>query len=274
VTRITASPHQGADTQYVKREATMPEATMQRDDRDLLDVLKFELNFLEKGGYGRSVRTPWRPQFIFEDSLSCMNYENKENKAPCSDCVLFQLVPPDGFTEAVPCRHIPLNAEGETLQSLYGHGNQYETEEVFGKWLRETITKLEAARENRKSETKKELPQFQEKARGIALHQHAHPKCANPACPTVFHWLIGGKFFRFSEKQCANCEKKTESEGNVNHQCVKHFWLCERCSSVFTLGHDEKDGVMLKLLRTELPPAEARKMLIGQAEPQRPQAIK
>ena len=29
---------------------------MQKDERDLLDVLKFELNFLEKGGYGRSSR--------------------------------------------------------------------------------------------------------------------------------------------------------------------------------------------------------------------------
>ena len=41
---------------------------MQKDERDLLDVLKFELQFLEDGGYGRSARTPWRPQYIFEDS--------------------------------------------------------------------------------------------------------------------------------------------------------------------------------------------------------------
>ena len=38
------------------------------DDRDLLDVLKFELNFLEKGGYGSSPREPWRAPRIFEDS--------------------------------------------------------------------------------------------------------------------------------------------------------------------------------------------------------------
>jgi hypothetical protein len=31
---------------------------MQNDQRDLLDVLKFELNFLEKGGYGSSPREP------------------------------------------------------------------------------------------------------------------------------------------------------------------------------------------------------------------------
>ena len=33
---------------------------MQKDERDLLDVLKFELDFLEKGGYGRSPRKPWK----------------------------------------------------------------------------------------------------------------------------------------------------------------------------------------------------------------------
>ena len=34
---------------------------MSSDKRDILEVLKFELNFLEQGGYGRSVRTPWKP---------------------------------------------------------------------------------------------------------------------------------------------------------------------------------------------------------------------
>ncbi len=34
---------------------------MPKDDRDVLEVLKFELDFIEKGGYGRSVRTPWLP---------------------------------------------------------------------------------------------------------------------------------------------------------------------------------------------------------------------
>ncbi len=37
---------------------------MQKDERDLLEVLKFELEFLEKGGYGRSPKMSWRPQYI------------------------------------------------------------------------------------------------------------------------------------------------------------------------------------------------------------------
>jgi hypothetical protein len=30
--------------------------------RDVLEVLQFELDFLEQGGYGRSVRTPRQPR--------------------------------------------------------------------------------------------------------------------------------------------------------------------------------------------------------------------
>src|SRR6202521_3796157 len=119
---------------------------MQKDERDLLEVLKFELQFLEDGGYGRSPRTPWRPQYIFEDSLTCMNYDSKENRAPCSDCVLMHLVPPERRFEKIPCRHIPFNVSCETLDSLYRYSDQNEIEETVGDWLRVTIQRLEEER--------------------------------------------------------------------------------------------------------------------------------
>jgi hypothetical protein len=119
---------------------------MHKDQRDLLDVLKFELNFLEKGGYGRSTREPWRPVLIFEDSPTCMNYDSKENPDPCDACVLMQLVPPEFREAKIPCRHISLNADGETLDTLYRYAEQYETEKVFGNWLRAAIAKLEEER--------------------------------------------------------------------------------------------------------------------------------
>jgi hypothetical protein len=232
---------------------------MHKDERDLLDVLKFELNFLQKGGYGRFVKTPWRPQFIFEDSPTCMNYDSKENKASCSDCVLIQLVPPEGWSEPIPCRHIPFNAEGETLHSLYGHGDQYETEEVVGKWLRETIAKLETERETQRLEAKTWPTRLMDAVPVIPLHQNLHPKCANPACSTIFHWLIGGKFFRFSAPHRDTCagESKSADEKKCAGSCVKHFWLCEACCNVFTLVHEEDQGVLLKLRWDELPDAEA-----------------
>jgi hypothetical protein len=119
---------------------------MQKDERGLLEVLKFELQFLEDGGYGRSARTPWRPQYIFEDSRTCMNYDSKENPSPCSNCVLMQLVPPEHRSEKIPCRHIPFSASGETLDSLYRYSNQRETEETVRNWLRATIQCLEEKR--------------------------------------------------------------------------------------------------------------------------------
>jgi hypothetical protein len=119
---------------------------MQKDERDLLEVLKFELEFLEAGGYGRSPRTPWKPQYIFENSLTCMNYDSKENPAPCTECALIHLVPPELRSANLPCRHIPLNASGETLDSLYQNGDQREIEETVGSWLKATIHRLEEER--------------------------------------------------------------------------------------------------------------------------------
>ena len=119
---------------------------MPKDEREILEILRFELEFLEKGGYGRSPRTPWRPQFIFEDSPTCMNYDSKDHPAPCADCALMQFVPGGSLEEKVPCRHILLDELGETIDSLYRTGTQQEIEEALGAWLRKTIRKLELER--------------------------------------------------------------------------------------------------------------------------------
>src|SRR6266567_565370 len=125
---------------------------MYKDERDLLDVLKAELAFLEKGSYNRSPHESWRQPLIFEDSPSCMNFDSEENPGPCSDCILMQLVPPEFRRKQIPCRHIPFNAEGETLDSLCRYSHQYEIEEVFGNWLRKTIATLEEARQGSRAE--------------------------------------------------------------------------------------------------------------------------
>lgn len=65
---------------------------MPRDTRNALDVLKFELEFLEQGGYGRLPRESWRARLIFEDSPTCMNFNSKDHE-PCSECLLMQFVP-------------------------------------------------------------------------------------------------------------------------------------------------------------------------------------
>ncbi len=119
---------------------------MAKDNRDLLEVLRFELNFIEQGGYGRSVRTPWKPTSIFQDSLSCLNFSDPQRSEPCEACVLMSLVPAECRNETVPCHHIALNDAGQSLDELNRGYNQQELEEAVVAWLRKTIDKLERER--------------------------------------------------------------------------------------------------------------------------------
>ena len=133
---VTASP-------WTWDETSFNGELMPKDDRNLLDVLKFELEFLEQGGYGRLPRESWRARFVFEDSPTCMNFNSKDHE-PCSECLLMQFVPEDARKEQSPCIHIPLSPTGETLASLYRTATQQEIEETLGAWLRMTIHRLEA----------------------------------------------------------------------------------------------------------------------------------
>ncbi len=115
-----------------------------KDTRDLLQVLKAELSFLENGGYRNRPRHPWRPNFIFEDSPTCMNFSKQDQPPPCSECVLMKLVPKDRQETAFPCRHIPLTERGETVNSFYEWGTEEELEAALAAWLRQTIRAADA----------------------------------------------------------------------------------------------------------------------------------
>ena len=119
---------------------------MSDDTRDVLEVLRAELNFLEKGGYGRSVETPWQPTSIFQDSLSCINFADPQREHPCSECLLIDFVPPGQRAEAVPCHCIPLNQAGETIEAIDWAGNELQLQETIKGWLRATIKRLEPQR--------------------------------------------------------------------------------------------------------------------------------
>ena len=119
---------------------------MSSDNRDILEVLKFELSFLEQGGYGRSVRTPWKPTSIFQDSLSCINFNDPERPHPCTACILHDLVTAQYRDEEIPCHHIPLNEVGETVDTMERQYTQPELEEAVREWLRRTIRRIEQDR--------------------------------------------------------------------------------------------------------------------------------
>jgi hypothetical protein len=117
---------------------------MSDDKRDILEALKFELAFLEQGGYGRSVRTPRTPTRSFQDSVTCINFGEATQPNPCNECFLTDFVPQNAQSEGVPCHHIPLNPEGETVDTL--RDNQTKLEEALGAWLRATVRRLEQER--------------------------------------------------------------------------------------------------------------------------------
>jgi hypothetical protein len=116
------------------------------DGRDILEVLRFELSFLQDGGYGRSPRTPWRVPAVFEDSPVCPNFCDPAHSEPCESCLLQQFVPQDRRTESIPCRFIQLTKEGQSVEDFYRTGTQADLEQALGKWLREQIKRIEQAR--------------------------------------------------------------------------------------------------------------------------------
>jgi len=104
---------------------------MAKDDRDILELLKQELSFIEEGGYGRSVRAPWLPKSIFQDSLSCLNYGYPYRAHPCSECQLLDFVKPDDRSQPIPCHFIPLNEAGNTIEELEMTGDEEKIEALL-----------------------------------------------------------------------------------------------------------------------------------------------
>jgi hypothetical protein len=116
---------------------------MAQAERDLLEMLKFELKFVDDGGYGRSPHTPWRATYVFEDSPSCPNLGDPARPHPCNECSLIKFVPGELQSENSPCRFIPLNEKGQTIDYFYRYGTQAELEEALTGWLRAQIARIE-----------------------------------------------------------------------------------------------------------------------------------
>ena len=112
---------------------------MSEEKRELLTKLKFELAFIEDGGYGRSVRTPHKATSPFQESLTCLNFGDPLRSHPCSECILMQYVPESSRAEDVPCHHIPLDQERRTIATL----DEREGQEVLKQWLHGEISSLE-----------------------------------------------------------------------------------------------------------------------------------
>jgi len=119
---------------------------MSTDERDILELLKDELDFIDKGGYGRSVRTPWQSKSTFQDSLSCINYGYPYRAHPCNECHLLEFVSPENRAQEIPCHFIPLNTDGDTIEDLEQREDQTKLERKVSEWLRTKIKEIEEQR--------------------------------------------------------------------------------------------------------------------------------
>jgi hypothetical protein len=108
---------------------------------EILNLLKQELAYLERGGYGGAL--PWRPVSIFLDSPSCPNRLDAERSTPCPECWLYQFVPERFHQDMDPCHFIPLNRDGETVHSMSRQYTQVEVEEAVRGWLVAEIRRIE-----------------------------------------------------------------------------------------------------------------------------------
>jgi len=103
-----------------------------------LDALVRELEFLNSGGYRTGLG--WRPPLVFEDSSICP--KTPFSACPDPHCVLMAFVPEKQKNQSIPCRHIPFNRAGETLQSLYHTASMEEIENTIREWLERQIMEL------------------------------------------------------------------------------------------------------------------------------------
>jgi hypothetical protein len=128
--------------------------------QDVLDALKFEVTFLERGGYERSVREPRKELSIFQDSPACPNYAAQTRTYSCAPCFLIDFVSPEKRGEGAPCHHIPLNEHGETVDSLARSGDDVEVPRAMHGWLRKTIGAIEKAEAEGTAEVEEARPPF------------------------------------------------------------------------------------------------------------------
>ena len=125
----------------IPAEVSTREVSVSSSNLETLKLLKQELLFLERGGYGGSV--PWRPVSIFLDSPSCPNRLDADRSTPCQQCWLYKFVPKQFLEEPVPCHRIALNSDDESVHTMTRQYTPGEVEDAVRNWLLGEIRRLE-----------------------------------------------------------------------------------------------------------------------------------
>ncbi len=116
---------------------------MAQDLRAVLDILCFELNYLEQGGFDRDLAVLGE-ESPFLGTIACINFGDPLRAHACHECLLHQFVPKDKQGEEFPCHYIRLSASGETIAGLMEQKEPGRMVTALKAWLRTTIAQLQA----------------------------------------------------------------------------------------------------------------------------------
>ncbi len=112
------------------------------DTHEIIEILRYELNFLEQGGYDHKASGEGLPS-PFRTGYSCINFGDPLRRHACHECTLWQFVPEKARTDDVPCHGIELEP-GVTIGSLLRANDRARLVPLLERWLRDTIARLEA----------------------------------------------------------------------------------------------------------------------------------
>jgi hypothetical protein len=114
---------------------------MKVDKQQVIETLRYELNFLEQGGYDHKVSGEGLPS-PFRTGFSCINFGDPLRRHACHECDLYEFVPENARTDDAPCHGIELEP-GLTIGNLLASGERQRMVTLLEKWLREMIARLE-----------------------------------------------------------------------------------------------------------------------------------
>ncbi len=119
---------------------------MAADQRDMLEVLRFELYLLEQGAYRGVTSRSRAPLSYFQDSPTCINFGETANRRSCRECLLSEFIPGRFQNETTACERMPLDDAGTTVRSLQRGYNRVAVEQAVLGWLRDTVARIERER--------------------------------------------------------------------------------------------------------------------------------
>ena len=70
------------------------------------------------------MRTLWKEERLFRDSITCLNVGEEVEKHPCNECLLWEWIPDDHKDEDIPCQFIPLDEQGNSIAELEEAGKR------------------------------------------------------------------------------------------------------------------------------------------------------